>query len=47
MFFLPKKGQGLVEYALVLVLDVIVVILFLALLGPAIGKILNDVFTAI
>jgi len=35
MLFAPKeKGQGLVEYALILVLVAIVVIVILALLGP-------------
>ena len=39
MLFSPKeKGQGLVEYALILVLVAIVVIAILALLGPAIGN---------
>ncbi len=39
MLFSPKeKGQGLVEYALILVLVAIVVIVILALLGPAIGN---------
>jgi pilus assembly protein Flp/PilA len=44
MLFAPKeKGQGLVEYALILVLVAIVVIVVLALLGPAI----NNIFQAI
>jgi len=38
MLFAPKeKGQGLVEYALILVLVAVVVIAVLALLGPAIA----------
>lgn len=44
MLFSPKeKGQGLVEYALILVLVAIVVIVALTALGPIIG----DVFTSI
>ncbi len=37
MLFAPKeKGQGLVEYALILVLVALVVIAVLAILGPQI-----------
>ncbi len=39
MLFAPKeKGQGLVEYALILVLVAIVVIAALMVLGPIIGN---------
>lgn len=38
-----KAGQGLVEYALILVLVAIVVLVVLALIGPQIG----DVFTQV
>ncbi len=39
MFFSPKeKGQGLVEYAFILVLVAIVVIAALLMLGPVIGN---------
>jgi pilus assembly protein Flp/PilA len=39
MLFSPKeKGQGLVEYAFILVLIAIVVIAALMLLGPMIGN---------
>jgi pilus assembly protein Flp/PilA len=39
MLFAPKeKGQGLVEYALILVLVAIVVIAALMILGPLIGN---------
>jgi pilus assembly protein Flp/PilA len=48
MLFAPKeKGQGLVEYALILVLVAIVVIVILALLGPAIGDVFSQIMTAI
>ena len=44
MLFSPKeKGQGLVEYALILVLVAIVVIAALTLLGPTIGGIFSDI----
>lgn len=39
MLFAPKeRGQGLVEYALILVLVAIVVIAALMVLGPVIGN---------
>ena len=42
MFFSPKeKGQGLVEYALILVLVAIVVIAALMILGPIIGNVFS------
>jgi pilus assembly protein Flp/PilA len=48
MLFLPREeGQGLVEYALILVLVAIVVIVILALLGPAIGNIFSNIVSAI
>lgn len=44
MLFAPKeKGQGLVEYALILVLVAIVVIAVLLLLGPIIGNVFSTV----
>ena len=43
MLFAPReKGQGLVEYALILMLVAIVVIIVLALLGPAIGNVFSN-----
>ena len=41
----PRKetGQGLVEYALILILVAVVVLVVLALLGPAIGNIFSNV----
>ncbi len=38
-----EKGQGLVEYALILVMVAIVVIVSLALLGPAVGNIFSNI----
>ena len=46
MLFAPKeneKGQGLVEYALILVLVAIVVIAVLMLLGPIIGGVFSSI----
>jgi pilus assembly protein Flp/PilA len=44
MLFAPKeKGQGLVEYALILVLVAIVVIAVLMILGPIIGNVFKKI----
>ncbi len=44
MLFAPKeRGQGLVEYALILVLVAIVVIAALMILGPVIGNIFSAI----
>ena len=44
MLFAPKeKGQGLVEYALILVLVAIVVIAVLMLLGSIIGGVFSTI----
>ncbi len=44
MLFAPKeKGQGLVEYALILVLIAVVVIAILVILGPIIGNVFSDI----
>ena len=44
MLFNPReKGQGLVEYALILVLVSVVVIVILTLLGPAIGNVFSSI----
>lgn len=48
MLFAPKeKGQGLVEYALILVLVSVVVIVILAMLGPAIGNIFSKIMNTL
>jgi pilus assembly protein Flp/PilA len=47
LFAAKEKGQGLVEYALILVLVAIVVIVVLALLGPAIGQIFSNIMDAL
>ena len=48
MLFLTREdGQGLVEYALILVLVAIVVIAILALLGPQIGNVFSRITNAL
>ena len=44
---LRKKGQGLVEYALILVLIAIVVIVILGLLGGAVNNIFSTIASAL
>lgn len=44
MLYLPREeGQGLVEYALILVLIAIVVIAVLLLLGPQVASIFSQI----
>ncbi len=44
MIYLPREdGQGLVEYALILVLVAIVVIVALMLIGPAVGNVFSNI----
>ena len=43
LFSLKEKGQGLVEYALILVLVAIVVIAALMVLGPVIGNVFSKI----
>jgi pilus assembly protein Flp/PilA len=46
MLYVPREeGQGLVEYALILVLVALTVIIILSLLGPAIGNIFSNVIS--
>jgi pilus assembly protein Flp/PilA len=43
LFLENERGQGLVEYALILVLVAVVVIAILSLLGPAIGNVFSTI----
>lgn len=44
MLFLPREdGQGLVEYALILVLVAVVVIVILTVLGPTVGNVFSEI----
>jgi len=48
MLWLPREeGQGLVEYALILVLVALIVIVILAVLGPAIGNIFSNIVSLV
>ena len=48
MFFQPKeKGQGLVEYALILVLVAIVVIVIVSILGTSIGNVFSTIVSSL
>jgi pilus assembly protein Flp/PilA len=48
MLFAPKEqGQGLIEYALILVLIAVVVIVVLKLLGPQIGGIFSSISSSL
>lgn len=45
MLYLPQEeGQGLTEYALILVSVAVVVIVILGLLGPTIGNIFSNIY---
>jgi pilus assembly protein Flp/PilA len=43
MFKSREKGQGLVEYALILVLIAIVVIIIVSVLGTSIGNVFSTI----
>ena len=48
MLFLPREeGQGLVEYALILVLVAIAVIALLTLLGNTVGDVFSSITDAL
>ncbi len=48
MLYLPREeGQGLVEYALILILVAIVVVAIVALMGPQIGNIFSRITNGI
>ncbi len=47
LFLSHEDGQGLVEYALILVLVAIIVIAVLILLGPRIGNVFSQIIDAL
>ena len=47
LFLHREEGQGLVEYALVLVLVAVVVIAILTLLGPQVGNVFSRITYAL
>jgi pilus assembly protein Flp/PilA len=42
-----ERGQGLLEYALIMVMVALIVIVILALLGPAIGHMFSNLIPLI
>lgn len=38
-----ERGQGLMEYALIIILVAVIVLVILALLGPAVGQMFSNV----
>ncbi len=44
---LKERGQGLLEYALIMVLVVVIVIVLLAFIGPAVGNMFSSVIPMI
>ncbi|MFQ5611169.1 MAG: pilus assembly protein [Anaerolineae bacterium] len=47
LYLLQEEGQGLVEYALILVLVAVVVIAILLLMGPIIGNAFSNVVASL
>ena len=43
LFYLQAKGQGLIEYAIILVLVAIVVIAIMRMIGPKVGNIFSAI----
>lgn len=43
----PDEGQGLLEYSLVIALVAIIIVIVLALLGPAVGNMFSNVVNQI
>lgn len=47
LFLKSEEGQGLLEYALVLVLVAVAIVAILTLLGPQIGNLYSRITTAV
>ena len=47
LFASSEKGQGLVEYALIMILVAIIVLVILAILGPGVGNMYSNVIANI
>ena len=47
LFGLKEKGQGMVEYALILVLVAVVVIAALTIMGPLVSNVFNTINTSL
>ena len=46
-FFIHQEGQGIVEYAFLLVLIAVAIVAVLALLGPQVGVIYSQIVTCV
>ena len=42
-----EKGQGMIEYAMILILVAIIILVVLVLLGPAVGNLYSNVMSNI
>lgn len=47
MYFYHEKGQGLVEYALIILLIALVVVIAIPLVAPAIGNVFTEIGTTL
>ena len=48
MLYMPREeGQGLVEYALIIVLVALVVIAMIGLFGPTVGNLFSNIVRAV
>jgi pilus assembly protein Flp/PilA len=47
LFFNKEKGQGLVEYAIILVFVALVVIAIMRLLGPKVGNTFSSISSSL
>lgn len=48
MLFMPREeGQGLVEYALIIVLVALVVLVLITIFGPAVGNLYSNIMSVI
>lgn len=43
MFHVPHRGQGLVEYAVIITLVAIIVLVILALFGASVGNMFSNI----
>lgn len=43
LFALPEKGQGLVEYAIMIAFVALVVIAIMRLMGPKVGNVFSSI----
>lgn len=47
MFHSPPRGQGLVEYALLIILVGIIMMVVMMLLGPAVGNMFSNIISSV